>query len=261
VFCPKVIAGIGKLPETIADRAISIRLKRKAPGEKVARFRTKLASGDANSLKAQLRSWVSANLEDLKDAHPELPECLSDRQQDGAEPLLAIADAAGDDWPSQGRAALAELCSSNNAADESLGVSLLSDIRDIFSETDAEELSSRELVGALSKLDGRPWPALDYSGPITPNVLARILAPFDIFPRNLRIGSSVVKGYRRACFSDGWNRYLTPLAPLVPSPTAATPLQLAKALTQVQLDKKPPEPDVAASRTSLRPHLEGTVAL
>jgi len=116
VFCPKVIAGIGKLPETIADRAIPIRLKRKVPGEKVSRFRIKLVSGDANSLKARLRLWVSAHLEDLKDAYAELPECLSDRQQDCAEPLMAIADAAGGDWPVHGRAALMELFASNNAA-------------------------------------------------------------------------------------------------------------------------------------------------
>jgi hypothetical protein len=32
VFCPKVIAGIGKLPDTLADRSIQIRLKRKALG-------------------------------------------------------------------------------------------------------------------------------------------------------------------------------------------------------------------------------------
>jgi hypothetical protein len=260
VFCPKVIAGIGKLPETVADRAIPIRLKRKVPGEQVARFRTKLISGDANSLKARLKNWVSANLEDLKQTHPELPECLSDRQQDGAEPLLAIADAAGGDWPTRVRAALIDLHSSNNVVEESLGVSLLSDIRDIFWETDVQELSSIELVGALCKLDGRPWPAMDHSSPITQNVLARILAPFDIFPRNLRIGSSVVKGYKRAYFSDAWGRYLTLLAPPVPGPTNATPLQPAKELAQVHLKKKPPEPDVAASKTPFCAQIEGVVA-
>jgi len=64
---------------------------------------------------------------------------LSDRQQDGAEPLLSIADAAGGSWPSQARAALMALCSSSNSAEESHGAILLADIRDIFWETDAEE--------------------------------------------------------------------------------------------------------------------------
>jgi hypothetical protein len=247
VFCPKVIAGIGKLPETIADRSIQIRLKRKGPGEEVERFRTKLVLGEANRLTGRLRAWVSAHLESLNEARTELPEFLSDRQQDGAEPLLGIADAAGGDWGSRARAALMELYSSNNSTEESLGVSLLSDIRDVFCETDAEELSSRDLVGALFKLDGRPWPALDHSGPITPNVLARLLAPFEIFTRNLRTGRLVLKGYKRASFSDAWYRYLAPLASPIPGPTDATPLQAATELTHVQLLKKPPEPDVAAS--------------
>jgi len=247
VFCPKVIAGIGRLPETIADRSIPIRLKRKAPGERVARFRTRLISGTANSLKARLSGWVSAHLEDLKDARPELPEYLSDRQQDGAEPLLAIADAAGGDWPARARAALWDLHSTSRTADESLGVSLLSDIRGIFCETGAKELSSRELVGALLKLEGRPWPALGHSGAITPNVLARLLAPFDIFPRNLRTGASVLKGYKQACFRDGWHRYLPSLTSPTTDPSDATPLQSAKELPQIQPRKKPPEADVAAS--------------
>ncbi|HWY53077.1 MAG TPA: DUF3631 domain-containing protein [Terriglobales bacterium] len=259
VFCPKVIAGIGKLPETIADRAIPIRLKRKAPGEKVDRFRAKLVLSYASSLKARLVSWVNAHLEELKESRPALPEFLSDRQQDGAEPLLAIADAAGGDWPSRARIALLEIYSSCSAADESLGVSLLSDIRNIFYEKDAADLPSKELADALSKIEGRPWPAWDHSGPITPNALARLLAPFDIFPRNLRIGRSVVKGYKQVCFSESWSRYLTPLAS-VSGPTDATPLRDAKKLNEIQLTKKPPEADVAMPNTTLRLHLEGIVA-
>jgi hypothetical protein len=255
-----VIAGIGKLPETIADRAIPIRLKRKVPGEKVDRFRAKLVLSDASSLKARLAAWVNAHLEELKESCPALPEFLSDRQQDGAEPLLAIADAAGGDWPFRARIALMEVYSSCNAADESLGVSLLSDIRDIFCEKEAEELPSKELVDALSKIEGRPWPAWDHSGPITPNALARLLAPFDIFPRNLRIGRSVVKGYKRVCFSEEWNRYLTPLTSPISGSPDATALQAAKGVTQIQLTKRPPEPDVAAPNATLRPHLEAIVA-
>jgi hypothetical protein len=37
-FCPKAIAGIGKLPDTVASRSIAIWLKRRAPGEAVEDF-------------------------------------------------------------------------------------------------------------------------------------------------------------------------------------------------------------------------------
>ena len=260
VFCPKVIAGIGKVPETIADRSIPIRLKRKAPRETVERFRIKVVSGEANQLKARLSGWISGELEQLKDALPQLPECLSDRQQDGAEPLLAIADAAGGNWPVRARAALRDLHSSNNAKEESVGVLLLSDIRDIFYERSAEALASRELVEALVRIEGRPWPSWDNARPMTPNVLARLLAPFDILPRNVRI-RSIVKGYRRECFSDSWTRYLSPLIAPVPSPTDATPLQSAPELIRPELGRRLPEADVAASKTSFRPQLERIVAM
>jgi hypothetical protein len=54
VFGPKAIAGIGKLPDTVADRAIPIRLKRRAPGEVVAQFRRRLADAEANAIEPVL---------------------------------------------------------------------------------------------------------------------------------------------------------------------------------------------------------------
>ena len=37
-YCAKAIAGIGKLPDTVADRSLPIRLERRAPGEQAERF-------------------------------------------------------------------------------------------------------------------------------------------------------------------------------------------------------------------------------
>jgi hypothetical protein len=261
VFCPKVIAGIGKLPETIADRSIPIRLKRKAQGEKVARFRQKLVSSDAQNLTARLSGWVSARVGELRETSPHLPEWLSDRQQDGAEPLLAIADAAGGHWPASVRSALADLYLNRNSKEESIAVMLLSDIRDVFHERSAESLASKDLTLALAKLEGRPWPTLDNGRPITPNALARILAPFDIVPRNLRICDSVVKGYLRRCFCDSWNRYLTSATPQILSSTDATPLQRAPELSEAEFGERLPTADVAASDTKFGPQLQRTVAM
>jgi hypothetical protein len=38
-FCPKAFAGIGSLPDTITDRCVPIRLKKKRRNETVKRFR------------------------------------------------------------------------------------------------------------------------------------------------------------------------------------------------------------------------------
>ena len=44
-FAPKAIAGIGKLPGSVSDRAIPIELKRKTKHEPVERFRLRTAHG------------------------------------------------------------------------------------------------------------------------------------------------------------------------------------------------------------------------
>ena len=44
VFCPKMLCGIGAVPDTIADRSLPIHLKRKTRSEKVERFRERKAS-------------------------------------------------------------------------------------------------------------------------------------------------------------------------------------------------------------------------
>src|SRR5919204_12870 len=75
VFCPKVLAGIGTLPETISDRSIPIRLKRKLPHEKVERFRRREVEALARPVAEQIEQWVgSLDAEQLQAARPELPE-------------------------------------------------------------------------------------------------------------------------------------------------------------------------------------------
>ena len=105
VFCPKLIAGIGKVPETVADRAIDIRMKRKRPGEQPERFYRRQVVAAAVEPRARLAAWAAAQADALAEARPELPDELDDRAADGWEPLLAIAAAAGGDWPARARRA------------------------------------------------------------------------------------------------------------------------------------------------------------
>lgn len=107
VFGPKAIAGIGKMPDTVADRSIPIRLKRRAPGETVARFRTRLAKAEAAELPS-LPLDVPLGTDGTLGT---VPDELNDRAADSWEPLLAIADAAGGRWPTRarGRATSADL--------------------------------------------------------------------------------------------------------------------------------------------------------
>lgn len=220
-FCPKAIAGIGSLPDTVADRSIPIRLRRKPPGMEVARFRRREVEPEAAELRTLLSDWAMKRLEALAEMRPELPECLSDRQQDGAEPLLAIADLAGGEWPVRARAALVELLTGTVAEDQSVGVGLLADIRAAFSLTGRDRLATGELLGRLTQDESLPWGEFSNGRALTPIGLARLLKPFGIIPGTIRLEKGTAKGYLRESFADAWTRYL-------PSPPqAVTPSQPA----------------------------------
>jgi hypothetical protein len=207
VFCPKAIAGIGKLPDTVADRSIPIRMKRKARSESVKRFRRRLVKPEADPIRGHLAAWITRTISRLGDAKPALPDCLSDRQQDGCEPLLAIADAAGGDWPHSARSALLEVLTDEAAEDSSTGVRLLSDIRHVFDQQPAGKFPTLDLLSALC--DANPlWLELSHGKPISATALGRLLKPYGIHHRKLRVGASTPWGYQRSSFSDAWARYL-----------------------------------------------------
>lgn len=115
VFCPKVLAGIGNLPDTVMDRSVVIKLERKRPAEDVERFRHADAASDAAVVHAKLARCfhpVAENVEWLQGlavARPHLPEWLNDRAQDSWECLLAIAEAVGGGWSERAVRATQEL--------------------------------------------------------------------------------------------------------------------------------------------------------
>ncbi len=90
--------------------------------------------------------WVSRQGPNLLEALPEQPASLSDRQRDAVEPLLATADAAGGEWPERARRALLEMLTANAGENESIGVTLLRDIKGIFDTGEADKIPSAELV-------------------------------------------------------------------------------------------------------------------
>lgn len=229
-FCPKAIAGIGKLPDTVADRAIPIRLKRAARGEKVERFRRRVVESEAERLRAEIEAWCVGILSTLRDARPQLPEELTDRQQDGAEPLLAIADLAGGEWPQAARRALIELCAEAQAGDSSIGVQLLTDIRHVLESRDLDRLSSAELVSALAEIETSPWGEWSHGKPLTPGKLARLLKPFEVSPEGIRVGDKTPRGYTVEQFREAFRRYLraeNSSSPSYPAPQSATVQQTA----------------------------------
>lgn len=221
-FCAVALAGIGDLPDTIIDRSIVLPARRRAPHEHVEQFRYRRVRPVGEGLRDRIAVWAEAHMQFLEDSEPEMPDGIVDRAADVWEPLLAIADAAGGEWPARARETARELNRKRAAADVSLGVLLLTDIRRIFSDLDGEKISTEDLIERLSKLEESPWGDLR-GKPIDARGIARRLRPFDVRPKQIRLSDTETrKGYERSDFVDTWTRYLAPLGKGETSETAVT---------------------------------------
>jgi putative DNA primase/helicase len=102
-FCPKVIAGIGRLADTLMDRSVVIAMKRKRVGDRVDPLREDRLN--LSEVRRKCLRWARDHLESLRSADPATPAGLNDRAADNWRGLLAFADAAGGNWPLEVRAA------------------------------------------------------------------------------------------------------------------------------------------------------------
>jgi hypothetical protein len=208
-FSPKAIAGIGSLPDTVASRSIPIRLERRAPDEKVERWRERRGRDQAEPLRQRVEAWAAAYVGQLRGAEPEIPDELGDRAQDTAEPLLAIADCVGGEWPQRARVALIELHAQTVVEDDSIGVRLLADIAHAFEHFDTDKLASEQLLGYLHSLDEAPWAEWGKAGKgLNAKGLADVLRRFRIKSRAVRLDDGVAKGFKREQFEPVFARYL-----------------------------------------------------
>jgi hypothetical protein len=213
-FAMALLAAIGELPDTIMDRAVVVRMRRRAPGEQVDPYRTRRDAPPLNQLRDRLATWARAHLRELQQAAPAMP--LEDRAADSWEPLIAIADLAAGDWPARARDAAATMtqAEAQQEEDTSASVRLLADLRQIF--TDVEALYTSTILEALHQLEDAPW-ADWYGHPLTTRELAKLLRPYQVESKNVREQGTGQprKGYARADLRDAWARYV-PLHPLHP---------------------------------------------
>jgi hypothetical protein len=159
-----------------------------------------------------------------------MPPGITDRAADVWEPLVAIGDAAGGDWPIRARNAAVVLNGERLVADPSFGVRLLVDIRSAFDEDGADRLTSTDLVTRLCAGEETPWGDLRGKA-LDPRGLARRLKPYGIRPGQHRFGHDTGKGYLRSDFTDAWNRYLPPAQGGETTETSETPAGHTTALT------------------------------
>lgn len=228
-FCAVAMAGLGSLPDTILTRSVIIRMRKRAPNEKVEPYRRRVHEKEGHALRDRLAKWATTVHDQVAAAWPEMPDGVSDRPADVWEPLLAVADAAGGDWPERARTACLELVHAARENDESsLGIRLLTDLRDKV-YCGADRMPTAVILECLLRLDDAPWTDLDNDKPLTSRGLAKLLSQYmtadnqQIKSRTFRTASGTPKGYYAEDLADAWARYCPP--PPGKTATSATPQQ------------------------------------
>lgn len=219
VWGAKALAGIGHLADTLMDRAVTLELRRKLPHESVERLRY-AEPGLFDDLAAKLARFAEDHRDAVRRARPELPASLNDRAQDNWEPLLAIADVAGGQWPAQARKAALKL-SGVDSPTMSIGTELLADIQEVFEHKRVDRISTADLIAALCDDDEKPWATYNRGKPLNPRQLSRRLAEYGIKSTTIRINYGTAKGYLLEWFEEAFSRYLA--SPPSTSVTASQP--------------------------------------
>ena len=206
-YCAVALAGLGDMPDTILTRSVVVRMRRRSPTERIEPYRRRDVEGEAEALRTRIAAWTQGVMHQLIDARPEFPDGVADRDADVWEALLAVADAAGGDWPQRAREAAVSLVTASRRNTPSLGVRLLTDLRHVFGDRD--RISTDSILKALHAMDEAPW--LDLRGkPLDARGLAVRLKPYGIGSKQIRTSATVtVKGYERADMLDAWARYVS----------------------------------------------------
>jgi hypothetical protein len=212
VFGAKAISGIGRIPDTLIDRSISLTLRRKMRDETKKRVRD-LPLNVTNMIQSQLARWSDDNMSSVKEADPVLPISINDRAQDNWQILFKIAMLLGDEWLEKAHKSCMEI-SGSDSDEPSSNEQLLSDIKTIFSLTQTNRILSRDLLTELSRDPEMSWSTYNEGKTITLRQIAKKLSAFRISSRDLRAfdinGNEVRgKGYDITDFQDAFSRYLS----------------------------------------------------
>jgi len=216
-YAMAALAGIGRFPDTIQDRAVIIKMRRRAPNEMVLPYRIRRDAPPLNRLRFRLHQWALTNLDQLTTAQPDMP--LEDRAADTWEALIAVADIVGSSWPQRGRnAALVLTEQAQDDDDGTIPTQLLADIQRALDGR--QQIRTPDLLLALKADTEAPWASHGPTG-LTARSMAVILKEFGIKACRVTIDGTQQRGYAANDFLDAWARYL-------PTPTPSEVSQVSE---------------------------------
>jgi hypothetical protein len=229
VFCPKAYAGLDErqLVPTLLSRSITIRMQTKLRSQDVDMWIAPLVEPEAEELRVRCEEWAERHVETLADVQPDVVG-LMNRKAEVWWALLAIGEYVGGEWQERAREAARVLGAGGDDADQpSQQVQLLTDIRAAFGHE--RTIFTETLLTYLNELEESPWGARRRGDGLDSRGLARLLRPFRIRPKEVRVGEQTRRGYHVDQFEDAFGRYLPGLAEAKHGHTSETSASLSQA--------------------------------
>ena len=210
VFAPVSIAAIGRLRDTLEDRAIKITLRRKMQNERIEKFFPHKASvkEQFTRIRSQIARWVADHARELENYDVIDPDWLNDRACDRWRPLFTIAEVLGAGWDVKAAKA-AKVIDLTHGRSDDLGTQLLKDIRQILNATSLAVIPSQDLRERLMALPESRWQDFDNRRGLSVAKLARLLEAFEMKPKQHWVEGRNQRGYLRKDFDETFARYLS----------------------------------------------------
>ncbi len=201
-YCPKVVAMIGKVPDTIADRSIVVRMERKMVTEKCL----PLTEFHPEEMQRKCARFARDQEAQVKAAAMERIAGLNDRAADTYEPLAVLARLAGPVWLERLSQAAVKLA--GEEINGMQGAGFLLDMLELMVGEDGAKIFSSDLCHRLK--GGEGWqPSLYFANRAINEVeIAKALGNYGIKPKTIRIGTRTARGYQGRDFKYALNRYV-----------------------------------------------------
>ena len=205
-WCAMVIAGIDAQRDTLVSRSVIISLRRKLPSETAMKPPVELHE-QLLHVRRKIARWTADNALTIGAMEVEPPACGDDRLQDNFTPLTRIAEALGGPWPDRIASAYIASAQAEDEDAEPAGIMMLRDLAELFASRGADRMASSEIVGDLIVMEERPWSEWRHGKPLTAQTVAKLMKPFSVRARVLKLHGSSARVYLRADVEAAAARY------------------------------------------------------
>lgn len=257
VWSPVALAGLaGRMPDTITSRGVTLHMRRRRPDQNVADFRERDAKVEAAPIVEILQQWADTKHDALSASRPPMPRGVTDRPAEIWEPLLAVANEAGGEWPARARAACTYFVVDAASDDEklSLGQRLLRDLRELLAREDVTAMWSSEIITKLCSDPESEWRDL-WGKSLDQRRLAKELGRYGVKPKTVRIGLATSRGYDTEGVNglgQAWVHWLAPDAADTSETANTSQLNavpsVSLAVVADTLDTHPTQPFIASDQ-------------